>query len=296
MNTKRYLHNSFHTQAAWMQDLCTRFLFLLPDSEVFDTVRTLYHIERMHWFAMDHYGLGRDVTLGAFIKLLCQHLAIPPHIYLNSLAMYREYLAQIPVYGVVLLRRVPLAQSQSDQSQSDQKPLVREQSLCDFQKPLVREQSLCDFQNSHANSANPQDFQTYLLMAQSAVSGKWSFPCGKQNQFETPLQTAWRETAEETGVQYDSACMRPLTHHAGWSWYNRSRTTPTPMMLYGYQMDSSDRDAIPMLDSVPNTRVDSDHKHACRLCRNPKNMILHQCRSTLKCGVQNKETRAVAWH
>jgi ADP-ribose pyrophosphatase YjhB (NUDIX family) len=239
----------------------------------------------MHWFAMDHYGLGSQVTLGAFIKMICKQLCIDPNVYLDSLSLYRQYLAEIPIYGIALIKTV------------DQNSHANSANPKDFQKrqdDQVNAQNVQDVQDDQVNA------QHYVLLAQSAVSGKWCFPCGKQNYGETPLQTAWRETMEETGIDFDADGMRPFTTHegivhTGWSWHHKSHLSAAPMTLFAYQCETHKYNKqIPMIDKLPS--IELNHTPAsCVLCTNSNNLVLHQCEDTQRKGRQHKETNAIAW-
>jgi 8-oxo-dGTP pyrophosphatase MutT (NUDIX family) len=58
------------------------------------------------------------------------------------------------------------------------------------------------------------DDQAELLLCHATGTARWDIPKGLNDEGESPMQTAIREAAEETGLAFEPADLLDLGHHA----------------------------------------------------------------------------------
>lgn len=147
-----------------MEWLLCRFVTNLPPLELSNWNRLLYHIEKMWWFYLDCYA-----------KLPASQV----HHYAHHAPSFRKF---------SLLAVSTLLKATEDSIVSWLDPIIIDYGQYKRSIPVAG----CILVNKDSKE---------VLMIKPFKCERWAFPKGKQNKDESILETAIRETAEETGHQ-----------------------------------------------------------------------------------------------
>ena len=156
-----------------MAELLCRFVMNLPLSELRDWNRFCYHLEKMWWFYLDKYAFYLDKYAKGPLSLS------QIHYFAHNNGSFRRFAAKA------------LAQILGQ----------TEEEVCVWVDPIITEYAAYKRSIPVAGCILLNRDTKEVLMIKPFMCDRWAFPKGKQNNGESFLETAIRETAEETGHQ-----------------------------------------------------------------------------------------------